>query len=542
MIRADIVKMYKDVHTWVGIFSGLALFIAFYAGAITMFEGPLKQWASPPSQLSAPVSLEATQTLVDATLAEHPEAAKGYTIHVETGPQTPARMSWIVWPEGRSRGAPNETWYSALGEEGRVEVSDTGGSEAAEFVDVLHQQVGLPFDHEVSMLIMGGVSLLYAVALVSGVIIFLPGFVKDLFAVRLGRNLKRMWLDVHNVLGIFSLPFHVIMAVTAVVFAFHDQFYDTQNKVAYDGQLGAMFEANEPVHHVDYEEGMPFLSPDRVIARMDEQVSGFRIKDIRYSVHPNGEVETMVNGERPGYNHRGPDYGIVAINAYTGDVMSAEYLPGEQGPWSATATGFFALHFGNFGGAPVRWAYVALGLAGAFLFYSGNLLWIESRRAKVKRSRPSVVQPLKTRLLGPLTIGVPLGCVAGISFMLASEKLLMWSRIDAGSAHNLVYYSVFLAAVAWAYLRGTARAAVELQYLTIVSMLSIPVVSLLSEFIPGVGWNHANATVLVDLLALAAAIFFTVTAAKTRKRSLSGPQDSIWYAGERTSVSAVPAE
>ncbi len=51
MIRADIVKMYKDVHTWVGIVSGRALFIAFYAGAITMFEGQLKRWASPPPAL-----------------------------------------------------------------------------------------------------------------------------------------------------------------------------------------------------------------------------------------------------------------------------------------------------------------------------------------------------------------------------------------------------------------------------------------------------------------------------------------------------------
>ena len=43
MIRTDIVKMYKDIHTWVGIVSGLCLFIAFYAGALTMFEGPIQR-------------------------------------------------------------------------------------------------------------------------------------------------------------------------------------------------------------------------------------------------------------------------------------------------------------------------------------------------------------------------------------------------------------------------------------------------------------------------------------------------------------------
>src|SRR3546814_13080360 len=76
--------------------------------------------------------------------------------------------------------------------------------------------VGLPFDHQIAMPIMGGIALLYAVAIVSGVICLLPSLVKDLFALRFGKNLKRMWLDLHNVLGLFSLPFHLIMALTSV--------------------------------------------------------------------------------------------------------------------------------------------------------------------------------------------------------------------------------------------------------------------------------------------------------------------------------------
>ena len=75
-IRTDIVRMYRDIHGWVGIVSGLALFIAFFAGALTMFEEPLQRWASPPSRLAAPVSLERTPELVAAVLAEHPEAGK----------------------------------------------------------------------------------------------------------------------------------------------------------------------------------------------------------------------------------------------------------------------------------------------------------------------------------------------------------------------------------------------------------------------------------------------------------------------------------
>ncbi|MGF7151996.1 putative iron-regulated membrane protein [Sphingomonas zeicaulis] len=42
-MRTDIIRTYKDIQSWVGIIAGLALFIAFNAGAITMFEEPLQR-------------------------------------------------------------------------------------------------------------------------------------------------------------------------------------------------------------------------------------------------------------------------------------------------------------------------------------------------------------------------------------------------------------------------------------------------------------------------------------------------------------------
>lgn len=57
-IRSDIVRMYREIHSWVGIVCGLFLFVAFYAGSVTMFERPLQDWASAPVALPPPVALE----------------------------------------------------------------------------------------------------------------------------------------------------------------------------------------------------------------------------------------------------------------------------------------------------------------------------------------------------------------------------------------------------------------------------------------------------------------------------------------------------
>lgn len=511
-VRTDILKMYKEVHGWVGIISGLALFIAFYAGAITMFEEPLQRWATPPARIAPAVSLERAPELVAKVLAAHPEAAKGYDVNLVVDGNRPARVSWTT---GRRGEGPRVTHYASLDERGDLQVTDRGPSPVAQFIDVLHQQVGLPFEHEVAMPIMGAISLLYMIALVSGTVVLLPSLVSDLFAVRIGKNAKRMWLDVHNVLGLFSLPFHLIMALTAIVFAFHDQFYDAQ---------GLAFGApRPPVEHVGAPPKTAPLTSIELVERMRDQAPGFTPVAISYHEDPAHGLEARIAGHDARYGLRGPTTGFVGIDPYTGRIEDTDYMPGMQDGWSATITSFFALHFGNFGGAPIRWSYFLLGLAGAMLFYTGNLLWVESRRKK-ERKAGLPEQTRATRILGALTVGVPLGCVAGVSATLAAAKLL-GDAATAGS-HELVYYTVFLAFTGWALVRGAARSGVELMVASAIATLSIPVASIFA----GAAWYGDSGAIGVDLTAVLVAATLLAAMRAARRRSRSGSRDSVWAA------------
>jgi uncharacterized iron-regulated membrane protein len=511
-LRPDIVRMYKEIHGWVGIVSGLALFIAFYAGAITMFEEPLQRWASPPTRLAAPVSLERTPELVRAVLAAHPEAAEDYDVHLAVGPQQPARVSWQPHEEEGDHGA-HRTFYAALAPDGSIQVEEKGPSPVAQFVDVIHQQVGLPFSHEVAMPIMGAIALLYAIALVSGIIVLLPSLLGDLFAFRIGRNLKRMWLDLHNVLGVLSLPFHLIMALTAVVFAFHDQFYDAQGLTfaRANGRPPAAASAPAPER--------PVLSPAEVVRRLAVEAPGFTPTTLSYGERPDGAPTLRAAGHDPRHGLRASTYGFAGLDPHTGKIVMRDYMPGRQDGWGATITSFFALHFGNFGGPGIRWSYFLLGLAGAFLFYTGNLLWVESRR-KRQRKLPSIEQTRSTRILGALTVGVPLGCIAGISVTVAAAKPLGLAASEG--LHAAIYYAVFLAFTAWALRRGAARAAIELLPATAAAMLLIPVATLTSL------GRHPASEPLVDLVALAAAAILIFARRAAVARARSGPRDSIW--------------
>lgn len=526
-MRSDIIKVYKDVHIWVGILSGLALFVAFYAGAITMFEKPLERWATPPDQLPAPIALERAPELIAATLAMHPEAAASYQIRTTVTPDQPGRLVWQI--RGERRGEQTE-YAAALDADGHLQVVQTYKSQVAELVDVLHQQVGLPFEHEVAMPIMGVIALLYAVALISGVIVLLPTLIKDLFALRIGKNLKRLWLDVHNALGIFSLPFHIVMALTAVVFAFHDQFYDVQEAVVYPQKIEWAADPPEP-RPADAQ----VLPPHVLIERVNAQAPHFQVLAVGYSERK-GQLTARVEGLDPRYGMRGRISTQVGVNPYTGQLHRDD-LPGELPGWETAVASFFSLHFGNFGGNGIRWAYFLLGLGGAVLFYTGNVLWLESRRSK-QRHHETLSQSRSSRILASLTVGVSFGCIAGISATIAAAKWLpAW--LDAAAAeqwHSGIYYTVFLAAVAWSLLRGGARAASEVPLAAAIACVLIPLSSVAGIRRWGGAWPSTGSAIWVDVIAMIGAVLLVWIARRARDRGLNGPRDSVWSFAARASA------
>ena len=80
------------------------------------------------------------------------------------------------------------------------------------------------------------------------------------------------------------------------------------------------------------------------------------------------------------------------------------------------------------------------------------------------------------------------------------------------------------------FIRGAARGSVELLIFAAVATGLIPIVSIASLVIPGLGWNHGGAGAIVDLTAALGAGLMLFLAHKTSLRIKSAPIDSIWHA------------
>jgi uncharacterized iron-regulated membrane protein len=550
MIRADIVKLYRPVHTWIGITCGFALFIAFYAGALTMFQEPIARWASPPAVGVAAVPLEDTPRLLELVAAAHPEAREeGITLHLRGHENEPARVTWEEdAPHQEGQAHKHVHWWATLKHDGTLLSRQEEPSELAEFINGIHMRVGIP--EPWGSYFMGTVSLLYGVALIAGVIVLLPSLAKDLFALRIGRNLKRMWLDAHNVVGITALPFHLVMAVTATAWGFGGPLWSAQESVIYGGRQKIVMARDAERWRAPKPSGEAgaMLPPAQLLQRLKVQVPDFEPKVMIFKNFGDKAAAVKFVGAERGYVGD-TSFGGVMLSAVTGNLVNDRARASRQDPDRRASTTIFALHTGEYGGITITWAYFFLGFSGAWLFYSGNLLWIETRRKKARKGG-EVEQSRSTRLLGSATVGVCLGCVAGISLTIVAAKWLHGRVADLNHWHEVIYYVVFLGSVAWAFAWGAARSAVHLLWLCAAATMAIPLTTLTALLFPELGmWAYGSAaTIGVDVVAFVGALCFAWMAVATMRRIRNGPTDSIWSIRKADAATpprepiAVPAE
>lgn len=544
-MRRGLVDIYRVVHTWTGIIPGALLFIAFYAGALTVFKEPLGEWATPPVTSEARlrgVPLDETPALIEATLEARPDAGRGFFVDLSEEGRVD-RLEWEVRPEGADEHDNlSVTHLIALPRpDGTVQVEEVERSKVGEFVHMLHSVVGLPLDSEPSRIFMGLVSMLYFVALISGLMMILPRFFMDLFALKVDHKVRRVWRHAHLAVGMVSLPFHVVIALTATVFAFHDPIYGIQNFTIHEGRIGEVFRGPPPEDPVPHDPA-DLLPPREIAEHVVALAPDFEPTRLHYVGVTGPKPVVRVWGEDPAAVAWRPLGGLAMLDPYSGDVVTTAYLPGKQGVGGTVLSALFASHFGTYGGPLVKGIYFAFGLLGAWLFYTGNLLWVEARRKKQGKRPGSPVPEQRpvTRWMAAGSVGVCLGTVCGISATLAAAKVLHALGLHPDAWFHTVYYGVFLASVGWALWRGAPRASVHLLGAAAALTLAIPVLSLLGALFPGTGlWGHLD-LVGIDLAAVAMGAMFAGMGVLTARRAFRGAVDSVWSAARGAPREAAP--
>lgn len=521
-VRSDVLRVYQSIHIWTGIIAGIVLFIGFYAGSLTMFKGAIDAWSMPPALTLPQVPAEKLDELVAQVLAQDDKAKTGFSLHLNDEHQSP--MTWYQQGSERELSMSHQLWHASLDEQGQLVTQLSTPSELAELIDQLHRTAGIAGDvghDQAGAYVLGIAAVLYFLALVSGVIFLLPTLTKSFFALRKDKGESRFWLDAHNLVGITSLPFHLVICVTVIVFAFHDQLYDGLKHMVY---------SEKPLFAQSAPDKTPYTLADlpkvtTVLAKVQQIAPDYQVNEMTFMNLNNPRATLRLGLYNPNGFMRGPVTDFLYLHPYSLKVTNSTIDQSDKGIWARTVAVFFGLHFGSYGGDLGRWVYFFLGLSGAFLFYSGNLLWLEKRRKKQASE-----QTRACRLMASATVGICLGSVAALTISMLLGKWLYVHVSNINHVYLWLYYLVFGLLVVYAFWRGAAKAALLILPLCALATLAMPITSLVALIVPSLGlWApYSAATLGVDLVALAFSGVFFYGYRLTRHRVLNGPQDSVW--------------
>ena len=356
------------LHSWAGIVTGLLLFIVCFSGAVVVFKHEIDLWANP--SLAQLPRAEPPAPL-DTVLARLQERYPGATVEALALPDAvnPAYFAFI-----REPGAPaaHGTKIALRGDTGAV--IGPVDSQLGQYLRMLH--VFLFFGPR---WIVGFLGVAMLVLIATGIVIHRK-ILAELFTQRWGRSFRVVMSDLHKSAGIWGLGFHILIALTGAWLGLAPLF---EQGFSYATRAAA------PVPRAAAAAGKPPALPPATMASLDalhaaarQAVPGFEVAYVSLRRWGTAGATADFTGGLRGHLASTPR---VEFDAATGRIRRV-HDPRTAGFWSQVNALMEPLHFGNFGGLPLKWLYFFLGLTPAFLSITGTLIWLDGRQQRRRES------------------------------------------------------------------------------------------------------------------------------------------------------------
>lgn len=241
----------------------------------------------------------------------------------------------------------------------------------------LHRDLfmGLPGE-----LFLGAMALLFCAAIVSGIAVYGPFMRKlDFGTVRAARSRRLKWLDLHNLLGVVTLGWALVVGATGVINELSTPLFALWQQTDVRAMLAPM--RGKPVPQVS-EIASTQAAYDTVKAAFPDMIT----TSIAFPGSPFGSPFHYVvwtKGKEPLTSRL---FSPVLVDGRSGALVSAVTMP-----WYLRALELSRpLHFGDYGGMPLKIIWVLLDLVTIVVLGSGLYLWLVRSRAAKTQPRSAV--------------------------------------------------------------------------------------------------------------------------------------------------------
>jgi uncharacterized iron-regulated membrane protein len=348
-------RLNYTLHSWLGL--GCAVFIVCFGltGAVLVFRDEIDRAVHPrvppAAEATAAVSADALIASIRAALPEH--QLRGLILpDAETGRPAIGRLvrdgrfgeAYVDPRTGRLLGYTDNTWRN--------------------WVIQLHYSLFLG-DWGAALLFPAACGL--AVLGVSGLWVHRTAWksLGRLPRFRLGQRIG--YSDTHKAVGVACFLFCVILGLTGAYFNW--------------GAVSRLSQGKPflPWKSADWTYRLPAVPLERALLLARSAIPGFEPAGVGFPFRQGTSL--TVYGSVPGQGFFGKGACSVVIDATTGRIVRAEdirTLPWSQ-KWRDAAV---SLHFGNFGGLPLKIVYCAASLGITLLTLTGVAIWWKRRRSQ----------------------------------------------------------------------------------------------------------------------------------------------------------------
>tara|TARA_R110002049_G_scaffold120791_5_gene275416 strand:+ start:891 stop:2039 length:1149 start_codon:yes stop_codon:yes gene_type:complete len=222
-------------------------------------------------------------------------------------------------------------------------------------------------------LFLGAMGLLLLVALVSGVVLYAPFMRKLRFGTVRSQRSHTRWLDLHNLIGIVTLVWALVVGFTGVVNTWADLILQAwqRDQVAVLQSGGAQTLLTPDSRFAAPADGSLQVAVDRVLAAAPGMKADMIAFPGTLRATPD-HFAVMLRGDTPLTSRM--------TRAVLVDADSGEVLEAAGRPWYVTAFMLSEpLHFGDYGGLPMKILWGLLDLLTIIVLTSGLVLWWRKR-------------------------------------------------------------------------------------------------------------------------------------------------------------------
>lgn len=355
------IRLWSLVHKWSSLICTVFLILLCLTGLPLIFHEEIEHLSG---EVEAPEMPAGTQDIsmdrvVEAARAQQPNQVVRYLFW-----DAKEHPNLTLASMASSMDAPmDEAWYVAM-DSRTAEVLDEPNEKGFMYLMLkLHIDMfaGLP-----GMLFLGFMGLLFVVAIISGIVLYKPFMRRlDFGAVRRRRPLIK-WLDLHNLLGIVTIAWALTVGITGTI--------NTLSTIVL-----AIWQSDQMAEMIaPYKDAPPLEKPGSVQTAIESARAAVPDMNVSFVAFPGSAFSSphhytvFLKGSTPVTSRL---LRPALIDAQTGQLTDTRDMP-----WYVQGLLLSQpLHFGDYGGLPLKIVWALLDILTLIILGSGIYLWLKKR-------------------------------------------------------------------------------------------------------------------------------------------------------------------